>query len=46
LQAYIHNVVLSIGAHAVVGAGSVRTKDVPDRVVVADNPARVIRMLL
>jgi acetyltransferase-like isoleucine patch superfamily enzyme len=32
-----------IGAGAVVGAGSVVTGDVPDKAVVAGNPARVIR---
>ena len=34
-----------IGAYSVIGAGSVVTKDVPDNVVVAGNPARVIREL-
>jgi len=34
-----------IGAGALVGAGSVVTKDVPPRSIVAGNPARVIRML-
>jgi len=33
----------SIGAGAVVGAGSVVVSDVPERVVVAGNPARIIR---
>lgn len=33
-----------IGSWAVVGAGSVVTKDVPDYAVVAGNPARVIRI--
>jgi acetyltransferase-like isoleucine patch superfamily enzyme len=33
---------VSIGEGSVVGMGSVVTKDVPDRVVVAGNPARVI----
>ncbi len=33
----------TIGAGAIVGAGSVVTSDVPDKVVVAGNPARVIR---
>lgn len=33
----------AIGAGAVVGAGSVVVSDVPDRVVVAGNPARVVR---
>jgi acetyltransferase-like isoleucine patch superfamily enzyme len=32
-----------IGANALVGAGAVVTKDVPDDAVVAGNPARVIR---
>ncbi len=32
-----------IGEHAVVAAGAVVTKDVPERTVVAGNPARVIR---
>src|SRR6202047_1950092 len=32
-----------IGARAVVGAGSVVTKDVPDNVIAAGNPCRVIR---
>ena len=34
-----------IGARAIVGAGSVVTKDVPDDAVVAGNPARVLRSL-
>jgi len=33
---------ISIGEGSVVGMGSVVTKDVPDRVVVAGNPARII----
>ena len=36
---------VSIGDRAVVGAGAVVTKDVPADVVVAGNPARVIRTL-
>jgi acetyltransferase-like isoleucine patch superfamily enzyme len=32
-----------IGEHALVGAGSVVTKDVPDRCVVVGNPAKVTR---
>jgi UDP-2-acetamido-3-amino-2,3-dideoxy-glucuronate N-acetyltransferase len=34
---------LTIGEHAVVGAGSVVTKDVPARAVVAGNPARALQ---
>ncbi len=34
-----------IGARAIVGAGSVVTKDVPDDAVVAGNPARLLRSL-
>ena len=34
-----------IGTYALVGAGSVVTKDVPDRAVVVGNPAKVIKVL-
>ena len=34
---------VTIGKNAVVGAGSVVTKDVPDSAVVAGNPAKLIR---
>jgi acetyltransferase-like isoleucine patch superfamily enzyme len=34
---------LVIGEHAIVGAGSVVTRDVPPRAIVAGNPARVLR---
>ena len=34
---------VTIGDYAIVGAGSVVTKDVPAQVVVAGNPARVIK---
>lgn len=34
-----------VGKHAIIGAGSVVTKDVPDYAVAVGNPARVIRML-
>lgn len=33
----------SIGAHTVIGAGSVVTRDIPDHVVAYGNPCRVIR---
>jgi len=36
---------VTIGEEAIVGAGSVVTKDVPPRTVVAGNPARVFRTL-
>ena len=34
-----------IGEHAIVGAGSVVTRDVPPHAIVAGNPARVLRIL-
>lgn len=36
---------ISIGEHAIVGAGSVVTKDVPPYSIVAGNPAKVLRYL-
>lgn len=36
---------VTIGERAVVGAGSVVTKDVPARAVVAGNPARILKTL-
>lgn len=36
---------VTIGARSVVGAGSVVTKDVPPDVVVAGNPARIVKEL-
>lgn len=36
---------VTIGQNAVIGAGSIVTKDVPDNAVVAGNPAKVIKML-
>ena len=35
---------LTIGAEAIVGAGSVVTQDVPDRATVAGNPARLLEV--
>lgn len=34
---------VTIGENAIVGAGSVVTKDVPSRAVIAGNPARILR---
>ena len=36
---------ICVGAHAIVGAASVVTKDVPDYAVVVGNPARAVKML-
>ncbi len=36
---------VSVGENAIVGAGSVVTKDVPPHAIVAGNPARVLRYL-
>jgi acetyltransferase-like isoleucine patch superfamily enzyme len=37
---------VTIGENAIVGAGSVVTKDVPSNAIVAGNPARLLRFLL
>lgn len=36
---------VTIGENSVVGAGSVVTKDVPDNVIVAGNPAKIIKYI-
>jgi acetyltransferase-like isoleucine patch superfamily enzyme len=37
---------VTIGANAIVGAGSVVTRHVPDNIIVAGNPARVVRKVV
>lgn len=36
---------VTIGSNVIIGAGSVVTKDIPDNVVVAGNPAKIIKHL-
>jgi len=36
---------VTIGERAIVGAGAIVTKDVPDGAIVAGNPARILRMM-
>lgn len=36
---------ITIGENAVIGAGSVVVKDIPDNVVAVGNPARVVKIL-
>jgi acetyltransferase-like isoleucine patch superfamily enzyme len=36
---------ITVGKRAIVGAGSVVTKDVPERAIVAGNPARIIKYI-
>ena len=37
---------ITIGKNAIVGAGSVVTKDVPDNTIVAGNPARILKKIV
>jgi acetyltransferase-like isoleucine patch superfamily enzyme len=37
---------ITVGENAIIGAGSVVTKDVPPNVIVAGNPARMLRSLM
>lgn len=44
---YPHSIIIGgikIGNNAIIGAGAVVTKDVPDNAIVAGNPAKVIKM--
>ncbi|MEA4862213.1 MAG: acyltransferase [Victivallaceae bacterium] len=44
LKCMILQNVARIGCHAIIGAGAVVTKDVPDYAIVVGNPAKVIKM--
>ena len=45
IQDFVNLYGITIGENAIVGAGSVVIKDVPANVIVAGNPARVMRKL-
>jgi maltose O-acetyltransferase len=36
---------VKVGQNAIVGAGSMVTKDVPDNAIVAGNPAKILRFI-
>jgi Acetyltransferase (isoleucine patch superfamily) len=36
---------VTIGENAIVGTGSIVTKDIPDNAVAVGNPARVVKMI-
>lgn len=36
---------VTIGKNSIIGAGSIVTKDIPDNVIVAGNPAKIIKVL-
>ena len=36
---------VTIGENAIVGTGSIVTKDIPDNAVAVENPARVVKMI-
>ncbi len=40
-----HSKYLTIGENAIVGAGSVVTKDVPPNTIVAGNPAKILKSI-
>lgn len=40
---FLDDNIIRIGDNALIGAGSIVTKDIPDNVIAAGNPCRVIR---